>query len=74
MSWCWGFLGAKIRVVIPACAVVRIRQEWPDPEGHYVGYTRAGVTRAAAAAAAAAAPLADVLHAAAPLQVHPVLD
>uniref|UniRef100_A0AAV2M3Z6 P2X purinoreceptor 7 intracellular domain-containing protein n=1 Tax=Knipowitschia caucasica TaxID=637954 RepID=A0AAV2M3Z6_KNICA len=33
VSWCWGLLGARIRVVIPACAVLRIRQEFPDPEG-----------------------------------------
>ncbi|KAL2093123.1 hypothetical protein ACEWY4_010435 [Coilia grayii] len=25
VSWCWGFLGRKIRVVIPACVVLRIR-------------------------------------------------
>ncbi|KAM4566075.1 P2X purinoceptor 7-like [Odontesthes bonariensis] len=40
VSWCWGFLGRRIRVVIPACVVLRIRSEFPDEEGHYVGFKR----------------------------------
>nr|XP_055038358.1 P2X purinoceptor 7-like [Misgurnus anguillicaudatus] len=38
VSGCWGFLGCSIRVVIPACVVLRIRSEFPDEEGHYVGF------------------------------------
>lgn len=38
MSWCWGYLGRKIRVVIPSCVVLRIRQEFPDAGGSYVGF------------------------------------
>ncbi|XP_041843319.1 P2X purinoceptor 7-like isoform X2 [Melanotaenia boesemani] len=38
VSWCWGFLGQRIRVVIPACVVLRIHREFPDAEGHYVGF------------------------------------
>uniref|UniRef100_A0A8C6WND0 P2X purinoreceptor 7 intracellular domain-containing protein n=1 Tax=Neogobius melanostomus TaxID=47308 RepID=A0A8C6WND0_9GOBI len=28
VRWCWGYLGQHIRVVIPSCAVTRIRQEF----------------------------------------------
>ncbi len=38
VSWCWGLLGRRIRVIIPACVVLRIRSEFPDEEGHYVGF------------------------------------
>ncbi|XP_016303932.1 P2X purinoceptor 7-like [Sinocyclocheilus anshuiensis] len=38
VSWCWGLLGCRIRVIIPACVVLRIRSEFPDEEGHYVGF------------------------------------
>ncbi|XDV48452.1 hypothetical protein PO909_017859 [Leuciscus waleckii] len=38
VSWCWGYLGRKIRVVIPSCVVLRIRQEFPDAGGSYVGF------------------------------------
>ncbi|XP_063051873.1 P2X purinoceptor 7-like [Engraulis encrasicolus] len=41
VSWCWGWLGRKVRVVIPACVVRRIRQEFPDTEGQYVGFRAA---------------------------------
>ncbi|KAI7801783.1 putative P2X purinoceptor 7-like, partial [Triplophysa rosa] len=37
-SWCWGYLGRHVRVVIPACVVQRIRQEFPDAGGNYVGF------------------------------------
>ncbi|XP_049451180.1 P2X purinoceptor 7-like [Epinephelus fuscoguttatus] len=33
VSWCWGYLGRRIRVVIPACVVLCIRWEFPDPGG-----------------------------------------
>ncbi|XP_049921147.1 P2X purinoceptor 7-like isoform X2 [Epinephelus moara] len=38
VGWCWGFLGWRVRVVVPACVVLRIRREFPDPEGRYVGF------------------------------------
>ncbi|XP_030296359.1 P2X purinoceptor 7-like [Sparus aurata] len=38
VSWCWGLLGGRIRAVIPVCVVLHIRREFPDAEGHYVGF------------------------------------
>ncbi|KAI7800479.1 putative P2X purinoceptor 7-like [Triplophysa rosa] len=38
VSWCWGYLGRHVRVVIPACVVQRIRQEFPDAGANYVGF------------------------------------
>ncbi|KAI2664086.1 P2X purinoceptor 7 [Labeo rohita] len=38
VSWCWGFLGQRIRVVLPSCVVRRIRAEFPDSQGRYVGF------------------------------------
>ncbi|XP_034552718.1 P2X purinoceptor 7-like [Notolabrus celidotus] len=38
VSWCWGFLGRKIRMVIPSCVVLRIRTEFPDAQNQYVGF------------------------------------
>uniref|UniRef100_A0A8C6KJ42 P2X purinoreceptor 7 intracellular domain-containing protein n=1 Tax=Nothobranchius furzeri TaxID=105023 RepID=A0A8C6KJ42_NOTFU len=37
VRWCWGYLGQHIRVVIPSCAVSRIRQEFPE-DGAYKGF------------------------------------
>uniref|UniRef100_A0A8C1DJ89 P2X purinoreceptor 7 intracellular domain-containing protein n=1 Tax=Cyprinus carpio carpio TaxID=630221 RepID=A0A8C1DJ89_CYPCA len=37
IRWCWGYLGQHIRVVIPSCAVTRIREEFPE-EGPYRGF------------------------------------
>uniref|UniRef100_A0A3B4T3A2 P2X purinoreceptor 7 intracellular domain-containing protein n=1 Tax=Seriola dumerili TaxID=41447 RepID=A0A3B4T3A2_SERDU len=37
VRWCWGFLGHRIRVIIPACLVLRTCMEFPDATGHYVG-------------------------------------
>lgn len=34
--WCWGYLGREIRVPLPACAVNRIREEFPSID--YVGF------------------------------------
>uniref|UniRef100_A0A9J8AHF2 P2X purinoreceptor 7 intracellular domain-containing protein n=1 Tax=Cyprinus carpio carpio TaxID=630221 RepID=A0A9J8AHF2_CYPCA len=34
VNWCWGFLGH----VIPSCVVLRIRREFPDAAGQYVGF------------------------------------
>ncbi|XP_058509716.1 P2X purinoceptor 7-like isoform X1 [Solea solea] len=38
VSWCWGYLGRRVRVVISSCVVCRIRQEFPDLAGQYVGF------------------------------------
>lgn len=38
VSWCWGFIGRRIRVVIPACVVLRICREFPDPQNVFVGF------------------------------------
>ncbi|KAG1934666.1 uncharacterized protein LOC120465289 [Pimephales promelas] len=38
VSWCWGYLGRKIRVVLPSCVVLRIQQEFPDQDGQFVGF------------------------------------
>ena len=29
-SWCWGWLGKKVRVVLPSCAVAKIRETFPS--------------------------------------------
>ena len=29
--WCWGFLGYRVRVVLPSCAVSNIRACFPPP-------------------------------------------
>ncbi|XP_031176377.1 P2X purinoceptor 7-like [Sander lucioperca] len=36
VSWCWGFLGRRVRVVIPSCVVLRIRTEYADST--YTGF------------------------------------
>ncbi|KAJ8353476.1 hypothetical protein SKAU_G00210430 [Synaphobranchus kaupii] len=38
VRWCWGHLGQQIRVVIPSCAVTRIRTEFPEESGTYTGF------------------------------------
>uniref|UniRef100_A0A8C1UG27 P2X purinoreceptor 7 intracellular domain-containing protein n=1 Tax=Cyprinus carpio TaxID=7962 RepID=A0A8C1UG27_CYPCA len=38
VRWCWGYLGRHIRVVIPSCAVTRIREQFPDNTGTYSGF------------------------------------
>ena len=29
-SWCWGWLGKNVRVVLPSCAVTAIRTKFPS--------------------------------------------
>ena len=29
VRWCWGYLGRKVRVALPSCAVNKIRQRFP---------------------------------------------
>ena len=38
VRWCWGFLGRHHRVPLPACAVARIRKEFPEDDGLYTGF------------------------------------
>ncbi|XP_063060538.1 nanor [Engraulis encrasicolus] len=38
VSWCWGFLGRHIRVVVPSCVVLRVRREFPDSQQQYMGF------------------------------------
>ncbi|KAK3094415.1 hypothetical protein FSP39_001522 [Pinctada imbricata] len=36
VRWCWQFLGKDVRVVLPSCAVNKIRASFPS--GHYTGF------------------------------------
>ncbi|XP_063951158.1 P2X purinoceptor 7-like [Lytechinus pictus] len=36
--WVHGYLGKGVRRVIPACAVTRIREAFPEPDGNYIGF------------------------------------
>ncbi|XP_073237353.1 uncharacterized protein [Porites lutea] len=38
VRWCWGYLGRKVRVALPSCAVNKIRQRFPADFGtSYIG-------------------------------------
>ncbi|XP_048777749.2 P2X purinoceptor 7-like [Ostrea edulis] len=36
--WAWGYLGQKVRVVLPSCAVNCIRNTFPSDSGSYTGF------------------------------------
>ncbi|XP_078695650.1 uncharacterized protein LOC144924409 isoform X1 [Branchiostoma floridae x Branchiostoma belcheri] len=36
VRWCWGWLGREVRVVLPACAVTKIRDTFPSAQ--YTGF------------------------------------
>ncbi|XP_062588587.1 uncharacterized protein LOC134274751 [Saccostrea cucullata] len=36
--WCWGWLGRQVRVPLPACAVQKIRDTYPEEDGAYQGF------------------------------------
>ncbi|XP_070552819.1 P2X purinoceptor 7-like [Ptychodera flava] len=35
VQWCWGWLGRYNRVILPSCAVLRIRENFPSDFGYY---------------------------------------
>ena len=37
-GWVPGKLGIGVRKVIPACAVLKIRETFPEADGNYVGF------------------------------------
>lgn len=39
--WIYGHLGKYNRIVVPACAVHVIRQNYEEQTGHYVGFAEA---------------------------------
>ena len=38
VRWIWGYLGKKVRVVLPSCAVKTIREKLPSENGLYTGF------------------------------------
>lgn len=38
VRFCFGWLGKKNRVVLPSCAVNKIRETFPSNSGQYVGF------------------------------------
>ncbi|XP_033107345.1 P2X purinoceptor 7-like [Anneissia japonica] len=44
VRFCWGYLGRENRVVLPSCAVAKIRQQFPNPENDgYTGFQRRNI-------------------------------
>lgn len=41
VRWVYHYLGEKVRVPLPACAVAKIRQTFPLQQGQHVGFTYA---------------------------------
>ena len=39
--WCWGWLGKRVRVPLPACATHNIRTTYPEENGQYRGFSYA---------------------------------
>ena len=37
-SWCWGWLRRRVRVVLPSCAVKKIRNTFPSDSSNYTGF------------------------------------
>ena len=37
-GWCWGWLGRRMRVTLPSCAVNKIRTKFPVSDGNYTGF------------------------------------
>ncbi|XP_041379828.1 P2X purinoceptor 7-like, partial [Gigantopelta aegis] len=37
-SWCWGWLGKRVRVILPSCAVKKIRNTFPSDFSNYTGF------------------------------------
>ncbi|XP_061193720.1 P2X purinoceptor 7-like [Saccostrea echinata] len=38
VRWCWGWLGRNVRVPLPACAVTKVRETYPEETGTYHGF------------------------------------
>lgn len=37
-GWCWGWLGRRVRVTLPSCAVNKIRTKFPSADANYTGF------------------------------------
>ena len=38
VRWIWGYLGKKVRVVLPSCAVNTMREKFPSENGLNTGF------------------------------------
>ncbi|XP_064641782.1 P2X purinoceptor 7-like [Lineus longissimus] len=50
VEWCFGKLGKKNRLPLPVCARDRIRENWPEPDGVYTGFSYQNRARTSPAA------------------------
>ncbi|XP_061192887.1 P2X purinoceptor 7-like [Saccostrea echinata] len=41
VRWAWGYLEKHVRVVLPSCALKKIRGRFPSPQEDYVGFKEA---------------------------------